>query len=144
MMRYLFKRGEHPKHVYVFTEALAARSDMLECDSSGRPLDDQPPVAKKAAIGHVGIDVESRVEETPLTMAEDPADETSDAQSAHSEDPADESQAITAAIVAEFATFKATEVRARIKSDFGGAKVPAGLSKEVLIQKYIEMRLATA
>lgn len=37
-MRFLFKQGENPRHIYVWTEVLASRPNMVECDSHGNEI----------------------------------------------------------------------------------------------------------
>ena len=39
MGKFLFREGEDPRYVYVWTPVLAARRDMHECDSEGHPVE---------------------------------------------------------------------------------------------------------
>lgn len=126
--RYLFKRGEDPKHVYIRTDALAERVDMIECDVDGRPLDVQPPIPTPSSPGFVGVDLQKKEYVQPGVTEGD---------ALHLEDGDPFAQ-----LRAELLTMRATDIRLRIKTDFSGAKVPAGLSKIALAETYIEMKRA--
>jgi len=154
MSRYLYKEGESPRYVHIWTPALALRKDMVECDAKGVKLGKAappPPQPEKVELPLTGI-VDAPPFVPPAGQDDPPAppsgqDETPAPPAAQDAPPAGhdasaDDEAFVLMIQSTLSALKATEIRHAIKTDFDGAKVPAGLSKLQLVEAYIQLARA--
>lgn len=138
--RYLFKQGDIPKYVHIWTEALAVRKDMVECDLQGNEISAKPdPV--EAAPETVELPLIGVVDAPPFVppAVDDGLPDIKDITT----DAAPDLQERVLEIQARLSAMKTTEIRQAIKNDFNGAKAPAGISKLQLVEAYIQLDSAS-
>lgn len=131
--RYLYKDGERPRYVHIWTEALAARKDMIECDAKGKKISSavKPPIEeRKIELPLLGV-----VDAPPFVPPVE--DQLPDIPGAPSADER------VLEIQARLSAMKSGEIRQAIKADFNGAKAPAGISKLQLVEAYIQLDSAS-
>lgn len=131
--RYLYKDGERPRYVHIWTPFLAERPDMIECDANGKKISSvvkQPVEEKQVELPLLGVvDAPPFVPPAVGQLPDIPAAPSADER--------------VLEIQARLSAMKSTEIRQAIKNDFNGAKAPAGISKLQLVEAYLQFDSAS-
>ena len=133
--RYLYKDGERPRYVHIWTEALAARKDMIECDAKGKKISSLAAKAPAEEKKQIDLPLLGVVDAPPFVPPAD--DQLPDIPTA----PGLEERVLE--IQAKLSALSGPDIRREIKADFNGAKVPAGISKLQLVEAYIQLDSAS-